>query len=45
MNTSFPKTHASYDPLLRLTHAWNALAIIGLIVTSQLAEFFEHSPH
>lgn len=44
MNTSIPKTHASYDPLLRLTHAWNALAIIGLIVTSQLAEFFEHSP-
>ncbi|HQN47070.1 MAG TPA: cytochrome b/b6 domain-containing protein [Rugosibacter sp.] len=29
--------------MLRLTHAWNALAIISLIVTSQLTEFFEHS--
>ncbi|MDO8315087.1 MAG: cytochrome b/b6 domain-containing protein [Rugosibacter sp.] len=35
--------HRVYDPLIRLTHAWNALAIIGLIVTSQLAEAFEHS--
>ncbi|TBR14227.1 MAG: cytochrome b/b6 domain-containing protein [Rugosibacter sp.] len=35
-------TYRVYDPLLRLAHAWNALAIIGLIVTSQLAEAFEH---
>ncbi len=31
-----------YDPLLRLLHAWNALAIIGLIVTAWLADLFEH---
>ena len=36
-------TYRVYDPLLRLAHAWNALAIIGLIITSQLAEAFEHS--
>lgn len=31
-----------YDPLLRLLHAWNALAIVGLIVTAWLADLFEH---
>lgn len=40
---SQPATHpAAYDPLLRLIHAWNALAIVGLIVSSQVAEAFEH---
>lgn len=34
----------SFDPLLRLVHAWNALAIVGLVVTSQVAEAFEHGP-
>lgn len=32
-----------YDPLLRLTHWWVALAILVLLATSQLAEFFEHT--
>jgi len=31
-----------FDPLLRLTHWWIVLAIIALVGTSQLAEFFEH---
>ncbi|MFZ5512412.1 MAG: cytochrome b/b6 domain-containing protein [Pseudomonadota bacterium] len=31
-----------YDPLLRLIHAWNALAILGLLATALLAEAFEH---
>ena len=31
----FTAQHA-YDPLLRLIHAWNALAILGLVVTSQI---------
>jgi cytochrome b561 len=44
MNIPGQKTHVSYDLLLRLTHAWVALAVIGLIATSQVAEFFEHSP-
>ena len=34
----------TYDPLLRLIHAWNALAIVGLVVTSQIAEAVEHGP-
>lgn len=31
-----------YDPILRLIHACNALAILGLIATALLAEAFEH---
>jgi cytochrome b len=31
-----------FDPLLRILHGWNALAIVGLIVTAWLADFFEH---
>lgn len=34
-----------YDPLLRLLHAALALSIIALIVTSQLADLFEHGPY
>jgi cytochrome b len=34
-----------FDPLLRLMHWWNALAIIGLAATSQIAEVFEHGPY
>lgn len=34
-----------YDPLLRLLHAAIALSVIALIVTSQLAEWFEHGPY
>lgn len=41
MNTATSHRPA-YDPLLRLIHAWNALAIVGLIVSSQVAEAFEH---
>jgi hypothetical protein len=31
-----------FDPLLRLIHAWNALAIVGLLATALLAEAFDH---
>jgi cytochrome b len=34
----------TYDPLLRLIHAWNALAIVALAISGQLAEAFEHGP-
>lgn len=34
-----------YDPLLRLLHAAIALSIIALIITSQLADWFEHGPY
>ena len=34
-----------YDPLLRLLHATIALTILALIVTSQLADLFEHSAY
>ena len=34
-----------YDPLLRLLHATIALSIIALIVTSQLADWFEDGPY
>ncbi len=34
-----------YDPLLRLVHAAIALSIISLIITSQLADWFEHGPY
>lgn len=44
MNTPPLASHHAYDPLLRLIHAWNALAIVGLIVTSQIAEAVEHGP-
>lgn len=37
-------TRRAFDPLLRLLHAWNGMAIVGLIATSQLAEAFEHGP-
>lgn len=43
MNAPLPAAgHAAYDPLLRLIHAWNALAIVGLIASSQFAEALEH---
>jgi len=34
-----------YDSLLRLLHAAIALSVISLIITSQLADWFEHGPH
>lgn len=34
-----------YDPLLRLLHATIALSIVALIITSQLADWFEHGPY
>ncbi|MGV8991473.1 MAG: cytochrome b/b6 domain-containing protein [Thiobacillus sp.] len=39
------KPHRVYDPLLRLLHAAIALSIISLIITSQLADWFEHGPY
>lgn len=37
--------HRVYDPLLRLLHASLALAVLALILTSQLADWFEHGPY
>ena len=34
-----------YDPLLRLLHWVIALAIVALIATSQLADWYEHTPN
>ena len=34
-----------YDPLLRLLHAAIALSIVALVITSQLADWFEHGPY
>ena len=34
-----------FDPLLRLLHWVIALAIVALIATSQLADWFEHGPY
>ncbi|MDD5249969.1 MAG: cytochrome b/b6 domain-containing protein [Rhodocyclaceae bacterium] len=42
MHTSHLVGRHAYDPLLRLIHAWNALAIVGLVATSQIAEAVEH---
>jgi cytochrome b561 len=36
--------HRVFDPLLRLLHWVIALAIVALITTSQLADWFEHEP-
>ncbi|MEW5788574.1 MAG: cytochrome b/b6 domain-containing protein [Pseudomonadota bacterium] len=33
-----------YDPILRLLHAWNGLAILLLVFTSQAAEALEFTP-
>lgn len=30
-----------YDPALRLMHAWNGIAVLGLIATAMLAEAYE----
>jgi Ni/Fe-hydrogenase 1 B-type cytochrome subunit len=45
MSQSNPQARRVYDPLLRLLHATIGVAIIALIVTSQLADWFEHSPY
>lgn len=37
-----PSTQQPFDPLLRMLHAWNAIAMVGLIATALLAEAFEH---
>lgn len=34
---------ATFDGLLRLIHAWNALAILALIATGLIADEYEHS--
>lgn len=33
-----------YDPVLRLIHGWNALALLALLATGWSAELFEHGP-
>lgn len=50
MNTSERETlhlerRRVYDPLVRLLHWWNALAIVMLAATSQIAEWMEDGPH
>jgi cytochrome b len=45
MTHSNPQARRVYDPLLRLLHATIALSVIALIVTSQLADWFEHGPY
>lgn len=45
MMPTHPVPHRVYDPLLRLLHASIAGAILALIVTSQLADGFEHGPY
>lgn len=32
-----------YDPVLRIVHAWNALSVVGLIVTAQLSQRWIYS--
>ncbi|HEX8987511.1 MAG TPA: cytochrome b/b6 domain-containing protein [Rhodocyclaceae bacterium] len=44
MNAPAFSERRAFDPLLRLIHAWNALAIVGLGLSAQLAEAFEHGP-
>lgn len=38
------RRHKTYDPLLRLVHAWNACAILMLGVTVWLSGLFEFGP-
>lgn len=33
-----------YDPVLRIIHAWNALAIVLLVLGAQLAKWLEYTP-
>ncbi len=45
MTQSLTHPHRVFDPLLRVLHWAIALAIVSLIATSQLAEWFEHGPY
>lgn len=45
MTQSLTHAHRVFDPLLRLLHWTIALAIVSLIATSQLADWFEHGPY
>ena len=45
MSHSKTESRRVYDPLLRLLHAAIALSIVALIITSQLADWFEHGPY
>ncbi len=42
-----PSTHPqpAFDPLLRMLHWTIALSIVGLIATSQIADWMEHGPY
>lgn len=33
-----------YDPILRTLHAWNGLAILLLVISSQVAEWLQYTP-
>lgn len=33
-----------YDPILRILHAWNGLAILLLVISSLVAEWFRYTP-
>ncbi|MGE5318718.1 MAG: cytochrome b/b6 domain-containing protein [Hyphomicrobiaceae bacterium] len=45
MTQSLTHAHRVFDPLLRTLHWVIALAIVALIATSQLADWFEHGPY
>jgi Ni/Fe-hydrogenase 1 B-type cytochrome subunit len=45
MSQSNTQTRRVYDPLLRLLHATIGASIVALIVTSQLADWYEHDPY
>jgi Ni/Fe-hydrogenase 1 B-type cytochrome subunit len=45
MTQSLAPSHRVFDPLLRVLHWVIALAIVSLIATSQLADWFEHGPY
>jgi cytochrome b len=38
-------SHRVFDPLLRLLHWAIVLAVVSLVVSSQLADWFEHGPY
>ncbi len=43
MQVLFLRRERVYDPVLRVIHAWNALLVVLLLITSQLASWLEFS--
>lgn len=44
MDTLIYERRKIYDGILRFLHAWNGLAIIGLLLTAWVSELFEKGP-